>query len=414
MKKILFLLALVACGAAAQNTTAIFDGDSKHYVTWAEGPFSAPKETIAEGSVTLEPYNGLVEIVFLKGSIAEAKFLLREGDTVRFSYNEAGYPIAHSETEPEFDAVYNFPLSVGIPPRSTDIYTYDKYITSRGMPSEFVLNPGLPDIMDNYKARLDKALKKAKMPEEYKKYYTEAFIGPKEMVADDSLVPYYAVRQWLVGHANEMLDKLIHAGKGRVAPGKVKELFDTAAKEDLPPVCKAVVLRELLQSAFQSYESPEAQREYALKYVEMTGDKSMLPDEFTFDTDQVHLEDTEGNNITLAEFVEQHKGSVVYADFWASWCGQCLAAMPAGAKLREERPDVVFLYISIDSSRNAWLGADKRLGLPNSYRILNMQASKFIEELQLRNVPKYIIFDRAGSLVNKAAPGPARIGELLN
>ncbi|MCF8143650.1 MAG: TlpA family protein disulfide reductase [Deltaproteobacteria bacterium] len=58
------------------------------------------------------------------------------------------------------------------------------------------------------------------------------------------------------------------------------------------------------------------------------------------------LSDLSGQTISL----EQHRGSVVLLDFWATWCGPCKMTVPLLAKLHEQYKDngLVILGISVD------------------------------------------------------------------
>lgn len=116
--------------------------------------------------------------------------------------------------------------------------------------------------------------------------------------------------------------------------------------------------------------------------------------------------DITGTLVSSEEFL----GKVVYLDLWATWCRPCRQQLSHLDSLRQsyKKEDIVFVSISLDEDQNAWksligngtLGGVQLIvgdGWDNSLRHRYM-----VEEL-----PRYILIDRTGVIVNANAPPPS-------
>ena len=125
--------------------------------------------------------------------------------------------------------------------------------------------------------------------------------------------------------------------------------------------------------------------------------------------------DTSGKNISL----ESLKGKLVYVDVWATWCGPCKAQIPFLKQLEEKyrEEDIAFVSLSIDQLKNIsqWkdMIVDKELG---GIQIIADKAwrSKFVTDYVIEGIPRFILIDKDGNLMDPMAPRPAvyKEGEL--
>ena len=123
--------------------------------------------------------------------------------------------------------------------------------------------------------------------------------------------------------------------------------------------------------------------------------------------DEVVLFDENKTKTTLSAVLEANKGKAIYVDFWASWCAPCRAAFPASRKLHSEFENVVFLYLSTDANFESWKAANKKEALTeNSYFILNNKTSNYLRKLAIDLIPRYVLIDQNGTIVNPKASGP--------
>lgn len=111
------------------------------------------------------------------------------------------------------------------------------------------------------------------------------------------------------------------------------------------------------------------------------------------------------------ELLNQFKGRLIFVDFWASWCIPCRKEMPQLRMLKRRYSDknIGFISISLDNSVPDWEKASEAEQLDKSASILlkagNDTACNFMG-YTIKEIPRYMIIDRHGMVVNADAPGP--------
>ena len=98
------------------------------------------------------------------------------------------------------------------------------------------------------------------------------------------------------------------------------------------------------------------------------------------------------------------KGKVVLIDFWATWCGPCVAEFPhvleAYQKLRDRGFEIV--GISLDQEKEALESFTKKRGMPwPQYFDGEGWGNKYAQEFGITGIPAMWLVDRDGKLVDQ-------------
>lgn len=114
--------------------------------------------------------------------------------------------------------------------------------------------------------------------------------------------------------------------------------------------------------------------------------------------------DIDGNVRTLADF----RGKYLYIDVWATWCVPCRQEIPHLKALEEKYKDarITFLSLSVDRDKDKWEKRVKEGDMSGNQLYLGPD-SPFVTAYQISGIPRFIIIDKEGNIVDKDAQRPS-------
>lgn len=137
-----------------------------------------------------------------------------------------------------------------------------------------------------------------------------------------------------------------------------------------------------------------------------------------------NYENFKGGTTSLSDL----KGKFVYIDVWATWCGPCKREIPFLKEIEEKYhgKNIEFVSISTDNGRGykersfeaskaGWkkMISEKEMGGIQLFAGEVWDKSEFRNFYKIRSIPRFILIDPAGHVVNADAPRPSSPG-LIN
>lgn len=97
--------------------------------------------------------------------------------------------------------------------------------------------------------------------------------------------------------------------------------------------------------------------------------------------------------------LEEHRGKVVFVDFWASWCPPCLVSLPAFDQMYREINDPGFEIIAVNVDEDTADGVSFLEQHPVSYPVLSDPEGKIGIPWNIRSLPRSFLLNQEGEIV---------------
>lgn len=108
---------------------------------------------------------------------------------------------------------------------------------------------------------------------------------------------------------------------------------------------------------------------------------------------------TEGKQVVFKDILKKYKGKTLVIEIWASWCGDCVKAMPKIKEVQAKNPDVAFLFISMDKTAENWkIGIEKHDLKGDHFMANDGMKGEFGQAMDVNWIPRYIIVDKKGNI----------------
>jgi len=121
---------------------------------------------------------------------------------------------------------------------------------------------------------------------------------------------------------------------------------------------------------------------------------------FTTESLSKKLITLDNKEISFESIIKKHNGKITVIEVWASWCGDCVKAMPKVKDMQANNPNVDYVFLSMDKAFDKWqAGIEKHELKGDHYWVTDGMKGAFGKSIDLDWIPRYIIIDKDGNIV---------------
>lgn len=117
----------------------------------------------------------------------------------------------------------------------------------------------------------------------------------------------------------------------------------------------------------------------------------------------------DSSQLSWNQLLNTYKGRIVFIDIWATWCLPCIEEIPYTKELQKKYSGKIdFIFLSFDEDFGKWRD-NQNLGwesAKNSFWVDGDFASVVATKLKITTIPRYLILDASGNIIDEDAPRP--------
>ena len=124
--------------------------------------------------------------------------------------------------------------------------------------------------------------------------------------------------------------------------------------------------------------------------------------QFSSKSKKQKLTTLEGKEVSFGDVLNQYKGKTIVLEVWASWCSDCVKAMPKVKELQDNNPNVVLKKKKIEKVVDKWKAGIEKHELKGEHFWANdekMMKGAFGKSIDLDWIPRYIVIDKEQNVV---------------